>query len=107
MSVTTSKLTKTTKKVSTKTKQQFIRLNLDPALEKMLQEYEQKYTLLSRSDIIRMLLSEIYWEQKEEVRSKNGKIGDIFDRLKVTNPVLYDLSEDQMFEEWQKFKKNF
>ena len=107
MSATTSKLTKTTKKTTTKAKQQFIRLNLDPALEKMLQEYEQKYTLLSRSDIIRMLLSEIYWEQKEEVRSKNGKIGDIFDRLKATNPVLYDLSEDQMFEEWQKFKKNF
>ena len=104
MSATTSKLTK---KTTIKTKQQFIRLNLDPALEKMLQEYEQKYTLLSRSDIIRMLLSEIYWEQKEEVRSKNVKIGDIFDRLKITNPVLYDLSEDQMFEEWQKFKKIF
>ena len=54
-----------------------------------------------------MLLSAIYCEQKEEIRSKNDKIGDIFDRLKITNPVLHDLSEDQMFEEWYKFKKTF
>jgi|694.fasta_scaffold31784_10 hypothetical protein len=54
--------TKTPRKTKT---QSFVRLNLDPNLDKMLLEYEQKYSLLSRSDIIRMLLSELYWSKKQ------------------------------------------
>lgn len=91
MSATTSKLIKTTKKTTTKAKQQFIRLNLDPALEKMLQEYEQKYTLLSRSDIIRMLLSEIYWENKRQNRAK------FLSFLENLPKVDQKLSENEIF----------
>jgi len=56
MSVTASKTRKQTK---INTPQKFVRLNLDVELERFLLTYEKQYKLLSRGDIIRMLLSEI------------------------------------------------
>lgn len=64
-----SATTKTKSKQNPKT-QKFVRLNLDANLDKMLLEYEQKYSLLSRSDIIRMLLSELYWSKKQTKRKE-------------------------------------
>jgi hypothetical protein len=76
-----------------KAPQKFIRLNLDEALEAMLREYEVKYKLLSRSDIIRMLLSEIYWEKKLDDRQK---LTSFFAGL--FQPEVR-LSEEEMFAE--------
>ena len=56
MSVTA---TKTRKQTKVNTPQKFVRLNLDAELERFLLKYEKQYKLLSRGDIIRMLLSEI------------------------------------------------
>jgi hypothetical protein len=57
-----------TKKLSTKSVQKFVRLNLDEKLDQLLTEFEQQYQLLNRSDIIRMLLSEIYYTKKQQKR---------------------------------------
>ena len=43
---------------SAKTKQKFVRINIDPKLEHYLSLYEEKYPLFSRSDVVRMLLSQ-------------------------------------------------
>jgi metal-responsive CopG/Arc/MetJ family transcriptional regulator len=58
------------KATASKTKQRFIRLNLDQKLDQMLSEFEVQYKLLNRSDIIRMLLSEIYFSKKQNDRQK-------------------------------------
>jgi hypothetical protein len=72
--------------------QRFIRLNLDQALEQMLQEYEAEYRLLSRADIIRMLLSKVYNDRKQKARQKMLALLDSLPKPEV------ELSEDQMFQ---------
>jgi predicted RNA-binding protein with EMAP domain len=65
----TVKTTKTIQKAKKSVKnQKFVRLNLDPDLENLLAGYEIKYKLLSRSDIIRMLLSEVSWSKQFQKR---------------------------------------
>ena len=63
----TTKIQSKTKTAALKT-QKFVRLNLDPQLENFIAEYENKYRLLNRSDIIRMLLSEVQYSHKQQAR---------------------------------------
>jgi hypothetical protein len=83
---------KTPKKTQTSKKQNFIRLNVDENLEKLLQKYEQKYTLLSRSDIIRMLLSEVDWQ-----KTSNHK-QTLDDFIQTLPKPQVDYSEEEMFQ---------
>jgi hypothetical protein len=83
--------------VNTKTKpkkktQKFVRLNLDSELESMLEEYEVKYKLLSRSDIIRMLLSEIYYQKTKASRKEFANFINSLPQAK------HNLSEDEVYE---------
>jgi hypothetical protein len=98
--------TKTTK-TTPKTKQKFIRLNLDEKLNEILDFYQEKYTLLSKAEIVRMLLSEGVWKLKNSSNNKsNTSFKEIFDNFKQNNPVKLDLTEDEMFLEWEKFNQN-
>ena len=98
--------TKTTK-TTPKTKQKFIRLNLDEKLNEILDFYQEKYTLLSKAEIVRMLLSEGVWKLKNSSNNKsNTSFKEIFDNFKQNNPVKLDLNEDEMFLEWEKFNQN-
>ena len=91
MSEATIKPTKTTKKP----KQKFIRLNLDDKLEALLQKYESKYTLLSRSDIIRMLLSEVNWVDFDSKDNSKKKFISFLNNLPKPRT---DFSEEEIFE---------
>lgn len=48
----------TLNKKTDKTKQSFVRINIDDKLDKILSRYQRDYPLLSRADIIKMLLSQ-------------------------------------------------
>ena len=79
--------TKTTK-TTPKTKQKFIRLNLDEKLNEILDFYQEKYTLLSKAEIVRMLLSEGVWKLKNSSNNKsNTSFKEIFDNFKQKNEV--------------------
>ena len=82
--------TKTTPKP--KTKQKFLRLNLDENLDRFIQSYESKYMLLSRADIVRMLLSEIYYEKQRESRQELKKF------LASLPPANHNFTEDEIFD---------
>lgn len=91
MSVKVLKRTIKSKSSATAPKQQFVRLNLDSNLEQMLQEYEVQYSLLSRSDIVRMLLSEVYWFKKRQARSR------LVSMIQNLPAPAVTLDEDQIF----------
>jgi hypothetical protein len=86
---------KTPKKTQTSKKQNFIRLNVDENLEKLLQKYEQKYTLLTRSDIIRMLLSEVDWQKTTQKTSYSQKS---FQQILADSNFVDIKDEDKQFE---------
>jgi hypothetical protein len=74
-------------KPSTKTAQTFIRLNVDTKLDNMLKKYESQYHLLNRSDLVRMLLSEV-----DFIKSKTATpASDFFDGLNQTDSNTEEL----------------
>jgi DNA primase large subunit len=85
--------TVTKKQSKSSPKQSFIRLNLDAELENMLSEYELKYKLLGRSDIIRMLLSEISWQKKILAKREFSNF-----LQELPKPQTNFSSEDQIFQ---------
>lgn len=85
-------------KTPRKTKpQSFVRLNLDPNLDKMLLEYEQKYSLLSRSDIIRMLLSELYWSKKQ---AKKKQMANFIESLPKPKNTFNEQEVFDIIDKW-------
>jgi hypothetical protein len=67
----TTRMPKKTPTSNTKSKvQRFVRLNLDDTLESFIQSYESKYKLLNRGDIVRMLLSEVYYKHQQDSKTK-------------------------------------
>jgi replicative DNA helicase len=70
--------------------QKSIRLNVDEELDILLSIYESKYSLLSRADIIKMLLSEAIYNHKSQSNNVFSKLRDIH---KNTKPV----DEDTIF----------
>jgi DNA-binding winged helix-turn-helix (wHTH) protein len=51
-------LAKTVTKSKNQNKQSFVRINIDNKLAKILEMYQRDYPLLSKADIIKMLLSQ-------------------------------------------------
>lgn len=89
----TPKSKSTTKPTSKpKTKQKFLRLNLDENLDRFIQSYESKYMLLSRADIVRMLLSEIYYEKQRESRDQ------ALEFIKSLPPANHNFTEEEIFD---------
>jgi hypothetical protein len=85
--------TKTTK-TTPKTKQKFIRLNLDEKLNEILDFYQEKYTLLSKAEIVRMLLSEGVWKLKN---SSNNQSNTSFKEILSSGKFLNIENEDEQF----------
>jgi hypothetical protein len=74
-------------KSPTKTKQTFIRLNVDEKLDNLLKKYESQYHLLNRGDIVRMLLSEV-----DFIKSKTATpTKDFFATLKQVDADISEL----------------
>lgn len=74
-----------------KPKQKFVRLNIDERLESVLQEYENRYSLLSRSDIVRMLLSEAIETNKLRLDPKDKKdLASVIGRVKKGKIIKFD-----------------
>jgi hypothetical protein len=82
--------TKNTPKV--KSKQKFLRLNLDSKLDNFIQSYQSKYSLLSQGDIVRMLLSEIYYQKQTESRQK------MLGFVNTLPPANHSFDQDQIFD---------
>jgi hypothetical protein len=85
-------LQKTKNTSKTKSKQKFLRLNLDSKLDNFIQSYQSKYSLLSQGDIVRMLLSEIYYQKQTESRQK------MLGFMNSLRPANHDLNQDQIFD---------
>lgn len=105
MSVKSKTKAKTTKKIKTTTpKQQFIRLNLDEKLDEILNFYQQKYTLLSKPEIVRMLLNEGDWKLKNSNKNTADQSKPSFKQI-LSNSDFLDIQEEE--EQFAFVKKNF
>ncbi len=56
------------KKKTLKPVQKFVRIQIDPKLESILQQYEQKYQLLNRPDIVKIIISETLFFKKQQLK---------------------------------------
>jgi hypothetical protein len=83
--------------LQTKTsKNNFVRITIDPELERAISAIQAEYPLLSRTESVKLILS-------RGLASSRPTLPQILGKLKQTNPIRQNLTEDQMFEEWQKF----
>jgi hypothetical protein len=82
-----------TKSKVTKKKQKFIRLNIDEKLENLLKVLETEYPLLSKVDIIRMLLSKAIKENE-----KNISLSQILDKQRLNrSEYTNNLTEEDIY----------
>jgi hypothetical protein len=75
--------------MSVKNKQSFVRITIDDTLDSILSLYERDYPLLSRSDIIKMLLS-----QSISINQKRKS----FKQILANSTFLDTDDEDEQFE---------
>jgi metal-responsive CopG/Arc/MetJ family transcriptional regulator len=72
--------------MTTKSKQTFIRLNVDEKLDKLLNKYQARYSLIGRSDLIRVLLSEVDYLKSQS--SKQQTASEFFGSLSEVSELL-------------------
>ncbi len=76
-------------------KQKFIRLNLDENLDNLLQKYQEHYKLLSKTDIVRMLLSEVDFIRENNLENPKKSFKEI---LQGSNFIdIEDENEQSIF----------
>ena len=90
--------TKTLKKVKPLSSLGFVRITLEPRLQQAIDLIQQEFPLLSNAEAVKLILS-------KGLSSSQVSLSSILNRLKISNPVKTNLTEDQMFEEWDKFSK--
>lgn len=86
--------------MSVATKNNFVRITLDDNLAEAVALIQKEYPLLSTAEAVKLILS-------RGLKAGLPSLDQVLDSLKVTNPVRQDLTEEQMFEEWEKFNQNF
>ncbi|MEI6728884.1 MAG: hypothetical protein WCK98_04540 [bacterium] len=84
--------------MATQTKQGFVRITLDENLSRAIDLIQQEYPLLSTAEAVKLILS-------RGLKLKRPSLSSILSNLKQTNPVQKDLTEDEMFTEWEKFNQ--
>lgn len=84
--------------MTTQTKQGFVRITLDENLSKAIDLIQQEYPLLSTAEAVKLILS-------RGLNLKRPSLSSILSNLKQTNPVQKDLTEEEMFAEWEKFNQ--
>jgi hypothetical protein len=77
-------------------KQRFLRLTIDDKLEALLVRYELEYPLLSRVDIVRMLISKSI-TQSSQSNTKTSRLADWLDANVAQNPLIQNKTEAQQF----------
>jgi len=84
--------------MATQTKQGFVRITLDENLSKAIDLIQQEYPLLSTAEAVKLILS-------RGLNLKRPSLSSILSKLKQTNPVQKDLTEEEMLVEWEKFNQ--
>jgi hypothetical protein len=84
--------------MATQTKQGFVRITLDENLSRAIDLIQQEYPLLSTAEAVKLILS-------RGLKLKRPSLSSILSNLKQTNPVQKDLTEEEMFVEWEKFNQ--
>jgi hypothetical protein len=77
-------------------KQRFLRLTIDDKLEALLVRYELEYPLLSRVDIVRMLISKSI-TQSSQSNTKASRLADWLDANVAQNPLIQNKTELEQF----------
>ena len=77
-------------------KQRFLRLTIDDKLEALLVRYELEYPLLSRVDIVRMLISKSI-TQSSQSNTKASRLADWLDANVAQNPLIQNKTEQEQF----------
>jgi len=98
-----SNTTQTVKKVPTKNitvkNTGFVRITLDPKLQEAIDLIQQEFPLLSTAEAVKLILS-------KGLSNSKISLSSILNKLKLTNPVKTNLTEDEMFAEWEKFNQD-
>jgi hypothetical protein len=82
------------------TRPSFVRIAIDDRLYQAIEAIRKQYPLLSTAEAVKMILS------KGLVTSERS-LTEILTQLKTTNPIQHNLSEEESFEEWERFNKTF
>ncbi|MEI6728825.1 MAG: hypothetical protein WCK98_04235 [bacterium] len=78
-------------------KQRFLRLTIDDKLEALLVRYELEYPLLSRVDIVRMLISRSI-TQSSQSNTKASRLANWLDSNVAQNPLIQNKTEQEQYE---------
>ncbi len=80
-------------------KNEVVRIVLDGELLKTVNLIQEEYPLLSNVEAVKLILSRGI--------KKDLKLRKILENLKKSNPIKKDLSEEEMFSEWEDFNTSF
>jgi hypothetical protein len=99
MSVKTQTIKKTTLRKKGSNNTSFVRITIDPKLQEAIDLIQQEFSLLSTAEAVKLILS-------KGLSNSKVSLSSILNKLKLTNPVKTDLTEDEMFAEWEKFDQD-
>jgi hypothetical protein len=82
-----------------------VRLTLTPPLKKVLDELEESLMPLSKSEIIKTAVAELYARvKKQQSGTTNINIHDVVRDIE-SNPNRLDLTDEEFSDWWQNLKK--